>query len=774
MAAVCPSRPSSSRSSTTTATLLHYRSFLSEIGQRKRAEAELARSEEQARHLITHAPAAIYEIDFRGPRYVSVNDFMCEYSGYSREELLAIDPFELLVEADRPAFRDRIRKALAGEQTSPRMEYRCRTKQGEERYAVLNITPTFDDGRPVGAFVVAHDITERKHAEADRERLVEQLSRSNEREARVARTAETLSKVNEILLSALTLDDVLARLVGEASRAAGADKALVIRVTDGSYTITHVRNVRADLVGKPKDAAFYPGFALAVAKRRPILVADNWGDERLNQEFVVAYGLHAFQLLPLMVEGVVSHVLALSYDEAQVFDADDYLAAERMTAAMSVALGNARLFEAEQHARRQATWELEFTQVLLDVSGVVADWTELEPMLERLADVLLASAGHSRATISLWDEQRKAMTIVVSKGEHPIPLSTMALAELSAPVRRMIKTRKRVLIDYARAKDERLRKLAARRRLRHGLAVPVVARGRLIAAIAVDAPGERQAFSEREVDLIQAVADQAAVAIENARFTEGLAHERGAGALPGRRAGTREHAVRHAGAGWSSHLLQPGLCRLTGYSREELEQDDGMGSRSHAGRLVASRGAAARRGGRPTAPRALREGVRAQGRQPRAHRSLRPAGLRQPPAPCFATARFWRTSLNAKRAEQALHERRAARRPRSASAPSLRARPRESRHEVFYDDGRAVDYRVIDVNSSFESHTGMSAQHARAALQVSSTAPASRPSSQSTAGRRGRPAVLLRDVLRTDGAPLSRHGHLACSGQVRHHLRGHL
>ena len=95
---------------------------------------------------------------------MSVNDFMCAYSGYSREELLAIDPFELLAEEERASFQERIRKTLAGEQTSSTIEYRCQTKQGEERYAVLNITPTLEDGKPVGAFVVAHDITERKQA----------------------------------------------------------------------------------------------------------------------------------------------------------------------------------------------------------------------------------------------------------------------------------------------------------------------------------------------------------------------------------------------------------------------------------------------------------------------------------------------------------------------------------------------------------------------------------------------------------------------------------
>lgn len=166
-------------------------------------------------------------------------------------------------------------------------------------------------------------------------------------ERRLARLSEALAKVNEILLSALTLEDVVARLVGEASMAAGADRSLVIEVNDGVYTPTHVRDVREGLVGVARDAAYFPGFALAASLGKPVLIEDNWTDPRTNHEFVISFGLKAFQLLPLSMRGKVTHVLALAYDEPQTFDEEDYRSAERMTAAMSVALTNARLFENE-------------------------------------------------------------------------------------------------------------------------------------------------------------------------------------------------------------------------------------------------------------------------------------------------------------------------------------------------------------------------------------------------------------------------------------------
>ena len=146
--------------------------FSVEITERKRKENErdefleaLRQSEERQAFLLKHAPAAIYEMDYRDPRFISVNDSTCEYTGYSREELLAMNPLDLLSGQDQALLRERMRATLAGEPSDPEAEYRVVTKQGDVRYALLNASPILEDGTPIGAFVVAHDVTERKKAE---------------------------------------------------------------------------------------------------------------------------------------------------------------------------------------------------------------------------------------------------------------------------------------------------------------------------------------------------------------------------------------------------------------------------------------------------------------------------------------------------------------------------------------------------------------------------------------------------------------------------------
>ena len=82
---------------------------------RKRAEKALKASEEKYRHLLKHSPTGIYEVDFANKRLKSVNKVICRVLGYTEEELLCMNPLDLLDEDGKRTFLERIRKSLAGE-----------------------------------------------------------------------------------------------------------------------------------------------------------------------------------------------------------------------------------------------------------------------------------------------------------------------------------------------------------------------------------------------------------------------------------------------------------------------------------------------------------------------------------------------------------------------------------------------------------------------------------------------------------------------------------
>ena len=139
--------------------------FSRDISARKESEEALRQSEAKASALIKYAPTGIYEIDFRGPRFISVNDAMCRILGYTREELLALSPSDLLDEESRTRFAARIRRQMAGEALAEMVEYNVRKKDGELIHALLNVAVAPTPDEPYKVFVIAHDITPLKRME---------------------------------------------------------------------------------------------------------------------------------------------------------------------------------------------------------------------------------------------------------------------------------------------------------------------------------------------------------------------------------------------------------------------------------------------------------------------------------------------------------------------------------------------------------------------------------------------------------------------------------
>jgi len=148
------------------------------------SEEALKHSEEKYRQLVNHAPTGIYKVDFNTGKLVSVNDVMCEYTGYTEEELLNMSALDILTEESQKRFLDRLDNLFNGKQLPRTVEYKARAKDGREFWIFLDARYEYDrDGKPSGATVVAHDITDRKKAEEEKLRLEDQLQQAQKMEA---------------------------------------------------------------------------------------------------------------------------------------------------------------------------------------------------------------------------------------------------------------------------------------------------------------------------------------------------------------------------------------------------------------------------------------------------------------------------------------------------------------------------------------------------------------------------------------------------------------
>ncbi len=137
--------------------------MIREITERKQMEVALGESERKYRNLVKYAPAGICQMDIRTGRFTSVNDLMCEFSGYTRDELLEMDPADLLDEESKIKFRQRFAARIAGEKLDDPVEYTVRTKNGRKIFIRLDVKMIHDEnGELKGATGVCYDMTERR------------------------------------------------------------------------------------------------------------------------------------------------------------------------------------------------------------------------------------------------------------------------------------------------------------------------------------------------------------------------------------------------------------------------------------------------------------------------------------------------------------------------------------------------------------------------------------------------------------------------------------
>ena len=155
---------------------VHVIAIMQDISERKKAEAALKESEKKYRQLFQHAPSGIYELDYKHRKFISINDVMCTYTGYTREELMQMDPFDLFTESSMKTYQKRMKSLSKGNEVPSSQEYEIKKKDGTTMFVMLNINYNLENGIPVKARTIAHDITDRKLGSTPYERAKQDIA----------------------------------------------------------------------------------------------------------------------------------------------------------------------------------------------------------------------------------------------------------------------------------------------------------------------------------------------------------------------------------------------------------------------------------------------------------------------------------------------------------------------------------------------------------------------------------------------------------------------
>ncbi len=156
------------------------KSYYPQLQKQLEVAKELA---EKYRQIVEYAPAGIYEFDMEKMRFISVNDVMCEYTGYTKKEFLELDPSLLFAEESQKKFKELLNEVFAGNQNPEPVEYKIIGKNNRELWVLVNTRFFFENGLPFKATAVVHDLTTIRKAEEEKNRLEAQLQQAQKMEA---------------------------------------------------------------------------------------------------------------------------------------------------------------------------------------------------------------------------------------------------------------------------------------------------------------------------------------------------------------------------------------------------------------------------------------------------------------------------------------------------------------------------------------------------------------------------------------------------------------
>jgi len=326
--------------------------------------------------------------------------------------------------------------------------------------------------------------------------------------------------------SGADLETMLNTLVETATRLCEADKAMIYRLSDGLY------RTAASFGFPPEYKAFIERYPITPTRgtltgrtaieRRAVHIEDAATDPEYTwTESQQRGNLHTLLGVPLFREDVVVGVIALGRSRVERFTEKQIALVTTFADQAVIAMANARLLDELRERTADLEQSLEYQIATSDVLKVISRSTfELHPVLDTLVNTAgrLCSADFGHLTLRDGEVYRVAASFSFSEEwDAFIRRQTFSPGRGSVVGRSLLEASAVHIADITVDPEYAVSEAITLGKIRTLLGMPLLREGQPIGVFAF---GRRRVepFTERQIELVTTFADQAVIAMENARL----------------------------------------------------------------------------------------------------------------------------------------------------------------------------------------------------------------------------------------------------------------
>ena len=288
--------------------------------------------------------------------------------------------------------------------------------------------------------------------------------------------------------------------------------------------------VRVHVLESSLPTQIQPGFEIPMVEyvrqlvwenQQPLVISHLEHDERfpIVSSLLRQDGVQSLCVLPLTTAQRRVGAMGLGSVEASAYDAADLEFLRQVAAQVAVAVDNALNSQNAQLYQQELARERDRLRLLLEVNNALVSTLDLHQLLSAISACLRRVMNHDYASLGLYEPDAQqvrlqALDFPQSKG---LLHEEMVFPMEGTPSGEVISTRKPVIVSGANLDryEPSVSRLFIAEGLHSGCIVPLITANRTLGTLSLSSL-RSGAFTQEDVDLLMRVANQVAIAIENA------------------------------------------------------------------------------------------------------------------------------------------------------------------------------------------------------------------------------------------------------------------